>query len=199
MAEGPAAGQTGLTIQFGADYNGLMRQLDLGGIALHLLRETRAGRRQIATAEALGEAEAPLGRAALISAVEANAGAGCYGARPEATLWADIRSLKRAGLPVRYSRQKGQAGYYLPSREQEAKEEGARLLRAIGWEPSQLEQIRIYAQMSPADKISQMFALRGGQMRAMEPQIRQDQPDITPQEMRQVVLRRLDILREVGY
>jgi len=96
-----------------------MSDPELLPIALGLVQQTRTGRRQLALAGILRAAPTPLPRAELIPQVEAEIEAGCYGRHPAPTLWGDVQALKRAGLPIRYSRAAGRTGYYLASPEQE--------------------------------------------------------------------------------
>jgi len=76
-------------------------------------------------------------------------------------------------------------------------QQAAVMLRRIGWEPSQLQQIRIYAQMPPEAKVIQMLRLRHQLMEAMRTQIRAEEPNISPDAMRARVLARLDLHRRV--
>jgi hypothetical protein len=167
-------------------------------LAVGLLRQTRVGRRQWAAAQALAAAPAPLPAARLIAEVESRAGRGCYGAQPAYTLQTDIRALKQAGAPVRYSRAPGHAGYYLPDADAEARRRAAILLRRVGWRPSDWQQIGVYAQMSPARKVAQMFRLRHAFMDQFRARLRAEHPAATPAEIAALVLRELADVREAA-
>jgi hypothetical protein len=164
--------------------------------ALALVQQTRTGRRQLALAGILRTAPAPLPREELIRRVEAEVGAGCYGRRPAPTLWSDVQALKRAGLPIRYSRAAGRTGYYLPSPEEELQRWATRMLEQIGWNAASLKQIEVYAHMAPAAKIEQMFRLRRAQMNAMIARIRKEQPDLSREELAAIVQERLRWARD---
>ncbi len=169
---------------------------DLSQVARHLVGQTRAGQRQFATAQVLTTAETPLDRAALMGRVEAAVGKGCYGARPEPTVWADIQALKQAGLPIRYRRAAPDPGYYVTTAAQEATATAARLLRRIGWQPGDLVQARVYARMAPARKVEQMLQIRGSQVRLLEDRLRADHPTATTDEIRHLRQARLALLTE---
>ncbi len=70
--------------------------------------------------------------------------------------------------------------------------EAARMLRKIGWDPTRLVQIRIYAQMPPAQKIAIMLRFRNGQVAALRERVRREHPDLSPTELAWAVRRRLD-------
>jgi hypothetical protein len=55
--------------------------------------------------------------------------------------------------------------------------EVARLLQAIGWEPSQLVQLAIYAQMSPTRKIELMLEMSEQAMRLLRARLAAAHPD----------------------
>ena len=167
-------------------------------LAVSLLWQTRVGRRQWAAAHALAAAPAPLPPARLIAEVEARVGRGCYGGQPAYTLQTDIRALKQAGLLVRYSRAPGAAGYYLPDAEAEARRRAAILLRRVGWRPSDWQQIGVYAQMSPARKVAQMFRLRHAFMDQLRARLRAEHPAATAAEITGLVLRELADVREAA-
>lgn len=164
--------------------------------AARLLDQTRRGRRQWATAQVLTRAPGPLAAAPLIAAVEARAGRGCYSTRPAYTLHADLQALRAAGVPVRYSRAAGLAGYYLPDPTTEARRQAARLLRQVGWHPSDWQQIGVYAGMPPARKVAQLFRLRHSFMEQLRRRLRADHPAATAAEITALVLQELAGVRE---
>ena len=80
--------------------------------------------------------------------------------------------------------------------QEQAQQLAARMLKQIGWEPSQLQQIRIYARMAPAAKVTQMLNLRHSQIKVLLNQLRREQPNATEAELRQALQRRLALIRE---
>jgi hypothetical protein len=74
--------------------------------------------------------------------------------------------------------------------------EASEMLRRIGWHESDLMQIKIYARMSPAQKVEQMFALRGEFMHVLEARLRREHPDSTDMEIKRLVQWHLDLVRE---
>jgi hypothetical protein len=172
--------------------------LDSNVFAARLLRQTRVGARQWATAQVLAAALAPLSPGRLIAAVEAHAGRGCYGTQPGYTLQADIRALKRAGLPVRYSRAPGRDGYYLPDAAAETRRRAQRLLAQVGWHPSEWPQIGVYSGMAPARKVTQLFRLRAAFMDQLRARLRAEHPAATEPEIAALVLRELADVREAA-
>ena len=57
------------------------------------------------------------------------------------------------------------------------------ILQRIGWHPSNLEQIKAYARMSPAKKVSQMLHLRSELMRHTRARLSATHPDYTNVEL----------------
>ncbi len=169
---------------------------DLSQVARYLVQQTQAGQRQFATATVLAAAGGPLDRAALIARVRAAVGPGCYGTRPEHIVWGDIQVLKRAGLPIRYTRAAPQPGYYVPTAAQQAAGDAARLLRRIGWQPGDGAQVAVYARMAPARKVAQMLQMRGEQVRRLEARLRQEHPTAPPAAIRQMRQQHLALLQE---
>jgi hypothetical protein len=170
--------------------------LDLAPIAHRLLQQTRSGQRQLTTAAVLAHAREPLDRQTLMQRVEAALGRPCYGTRPEHTLWADVRALKRAGLPIRYTRAARRPGYYLLTQEQVAQQQAMRRLRQIGWQPADWTQITVYARMPPARKVAQMLRLRRTQIRLLEARLRHEHPAATPIVIARLVQEHLALVRE---
>ena len=170
--------------------------LDLAPIAQHLLQQTRSGQRQLTTAELLTQAREPLDRQALIQRVETTLGRPCYGIRPEHTLWADVRALKRAGLPIRYTRAARRPGYYVLTQEQIIERDARRLLQQIGWQPADWTQIAVYAQMPPARKVAQMLRLRRSQIHLLEARLGHEHPAAPPVAIARLVQEHLALVRE---
>ena len=78
----------------------------------------------------------------------------------------------------------------LPTQDPEA------MLRRIGWHPSDWKQIEVYARMSPARKIEQMFQLRHRQMQVLRRRLEQEHPDYTKIELARLLQEHLDLVRE---
>jgi hypothetical protein len=78
----------------------------------------------------------------------------------------------------------------------EIAKEAAEMLRRIGWHESDLMQIKVYARMSPARKVEQMFALRREFMRMLEARLRREHPECTEMEIKRLVQWHLDLERE---
>jgi hypothetical protein len=170
--------------------------LDLAPIAQHLLQQTHSGQRQLTTATVLAQVHDPLDRQTLMQRVEAVLGRPCYGTRPEHTLWADVRALKRAGLPIRYTRAARHPGYYLLTQEQVAQQHATRLLRQIGWQPADWTQITVYARIPPARKVAQMLRLRRSQIRLLEARLWHEHPAASRAALAHLVQEHLALVRE---
>jgi hypothetical protein len=170
--------------------------LDLAPIAHRLLQQTRSGQRQLTTAAILAQAHEPLDRHTLMQQVEEAIGRPCYGTRPEHTLWADVRALKWAGLPIRYTRAARHPGYYLLTPEQVAQQHATRRLRQIGWQPADWTQITAYARMPSARKVAQMLRLRRTQIRLLEARLRHEHPAAPPLIIARLVQEHLALVRE---
>ena len=173
-----------------------MEPIDLTQAALGIAQQTRVGRRQLATAQVLAATPHPLAVPALLHLVEAALGRRCYGRQPVPTLWGDLQVLKRAGLPIRYSRKPGACGYYIAQSQPEAAARAAQLLRRIGWQPSDWMQIAGYARMAPAMKLAQMWALRRGQMRLLAARLQRERPQLSPADLARAVQAHLALLAE---
>ena len=70
------------------------------------------------------------------------------------------------------------------------------LLRKIGWDRSDFMQAEIYARMSPARKVEQMFRIRREHLDMLEVRLRREHPDCTRREIAIMVQERLDLVRE---
>ncbi len=78
----------------------------------------------------------------------------------------------------------------------EIAQEAAEMLRRIGWHDSDLMQIKVYARMSPARKVEQMFALRREFMRLLDKRLKREHPECTEMEIKRLVQWHLDLVRE---
>jgi hypothetical protein len=74
--------------------------------------------------------------------------------------------------------------------------DGADLLRRIGWHPSDMKQIELYARMSPAQKIEQMFQQRQVNISALKEQLQREHPECNRIELSHLLQERLDLERE---
>lgn len=74
--------------------------------------------------------------------------------------------------------------------------DGADLLRRIGWHPSDLKQIELYARMSPAQKIEQMLRLRWEAVRLLRARLQKEHPECSEIELKRLVQWHLDLVRE---
>ncbi len=74
--------------------------------------------------------------------------------------------------------------------------DGVDLLRRIGWHPSDMKQIELYARMSPAQKIEQMFRQRNEYVSALKEQLRREHSECTKIELAHLLRELLDLERE---
>jgi hypothetical protein len=74
--------------------------------------------------------------------------------------------------------------------------DGADLLRRIGWHPSDMKQIELYARMSPARKVEQMLRLRNKHIRALRARLRREHPNCSDIELAYMVKEQLEMLLE---
>ncbi|HMA34325.1 MAG TPA: hypothetical protein VKY74_07555 [Chloroflexia bacterium] len=77
--------------------------------------------------------------------------------------------------------------------------EARQMLRSIGWEPSHLQQIRVYMQMTPAARLAQMLRWRRFQLEMLRGQIRRDQPDLAPAALDALIQQRIARLKAAPY
>ncbi len=75
-------------------------------------------------------------------------------------------------------------------------ENGADLLRRIGWHPSDMKQIELYARMAPAQKVEQMLRLRGEHVSLLKARLRREHPECTEIELKRLLHWHLDLVRE---
>ena len=71
-----------------------------------------------------------------------------------------------------------------------------KLLRKIGWDASDLAQIEVYARMSPARKVEQMFSIREGYIRLLKARLRREHPDYSEIQLSDLLQEHLDLVRE---
>ena len=71
-----------------------------------------------------------------------------------------------------------------------------KLLRKIGWDASDLAQIEVYARMSPARKVEQMFSIRRSYIRLLKARLRREHPDYSETELSDLLQKQLDLVRE---
>lgn len=83
----------------------------LAAMAGHMKHDPVAARRA-ALADVLADGR-PHTREQIWTVVEDQLGEGCWGKRPEETLWRDLKTLREGGLRIAYSRRPGIEGYYL--------------------------------------------------------------------------------------
>jgi hypothetical protein len=75
-----------------------------------------------------------------------------------------------------------------------SKEEIAHLLRRIGWHPSDLKQLQVYARMEPSQKVEQMLRVRDDWVRLLEERLTNEHPDRTQKEIKRMVIEHLALL-----
>jgi hypothetical protein len=71
-----------------------------------------------------------------------------------------------------------------------------KLLRKIGWDASDLAQIEVYAHMSPARKVEQMFSIRYDHVKLLEARLRREHPDLSEAALSALLQEHLDLVRE---
>ena len=105
--------------------------------------------------------ESYLPREGLIFRVEWLLGRGCFGQNPRRTFYRDMRHVRQvlavAGHRLRYSRRRGQEGYYVEGRPLLDE----RLARLIAGSVAEVDpgQISIYRRLSPAQRVWQLAHL----------------------------------------
>ena len=134
-----------------------------------------------------------LTRAQLIARVEYRLGRNCFGISAwEDTFYRDMHivkmALQAAGYLLKYSRSKGQLGYYLHGHPP-LLPEFKRLIIASAAEADQ-RQIDIYHQLSFAARFKQGSAISDTARKVVAYRICQENPNITPQEANQMALQR---------
>lgn len=134
-----------------------------------------------------------LTRAQLITRVEYRLGQNCFGkAAWEDTFYRDMRVVKQAfqaaNYSLEYNRGKRNTGYYLRG-EPALSLEFSRMLRASAAEVDQ-RQIDIYQKLSSAARFRQGSAISDTARNVVAYRIRQENPELTPQEANQKALQR---------
>jgi hypothetical protein len=134
-----------------------------------------------------------LTRVQLIARAEHKLGRNCFGTSAwEDTFYRDMRVVKQAfqatGYLLEYSRKKEQPGYYLhgqPALLPEFKQ----LVKASASEADQ-RQIDIYHQLSFAARFRQGCVISDTARKVVAYRIRQENPELTPQQANQMALQR---------
>jgi hypothetical protein len=134
-----------------------------------------------------------LTRPQLIARVEYQLGRDCFGASAwEDTFFRDMRMVKQAfhavGLVLEYSRKKEKRGYYV--REQEALSLEFKQMIKAGTAEVDQRQIDIYRKLSPAARFKQGCAISNTARNVVAYRIRQENPELTPQEAQKLALQR---------
>ena len=75
-------------------------------------------------------------------------------------------------------------------------EQVTKLLRKIGWDASELAQIKVYARMSPARKVEQMLSIRQSYIRLLKARLRREHPDLSQAALSALLQKHLDLVRE---
>jgi hypothetical protein len=134
-----------------------------------------------------------LTRVQLIARAEYRLGRSCFGTSAwEDTFYRDMRVVKQAfqaaGYLLEYSRNREHPGYYLhgqPALLPEFKQ----LVKASASEADQ-RQIDIYHQLSPAARFRQGCAISDTARKVVAYRLRQENPELTPQQANQMALQR---------
>ncbi len=71
-----------------------------------------------------------------------------------------------------------------------------KLLRKIGWDASDMAQIEVYARMSPARKVEQMFHIRQSSIRLLKARLRREHPGYSETQLSDLLQEHLDLVRE---
>lgn len=72
----------------------------------------------------------------------------------------------------------------------------ANLLQRMGWHPSDLAQIEVYALMAPARKVELMLQWRGEQVRLLRDRLEREHPGCNREELSSMLQEHLDLVRE---
>jgi hypothetical protein len=134
-----------------------------------------------------------LTRLHLIARVELRLTKRCFGTSAwEDTFYRDMqvvkRALKAAGHMLLYSRSRSQPGYYLKG-QPALSPELRQILRSSAAEVDQ-RQIDIYQRLSPAQRFQQGCAISDTARNVVAYRIRQENPNLSPDEARRIALRR---------
>jgi len=134
-----------------------------------------------------------LTRAQLIIRIEYRLGRNCFGTSAwEDTFYRDMRLVKQAfqaaGYVLEYSRNKEHSGYYLQG-QPALLPEFRQMVIASAAEVDQ-RQIDIYHRLSPVGRFRQGCAISDTARKVVAYRIRQENPELTPQEANQIALQR---------
>ena len=134
-----------------------------------------------------------LTRAQLMARVEYSLGRNCFGTSAwEDTFYRDMRVVKQAfqaaGYRLEYSRNKKRRGYYLQG-QAVLSEEFRQIVKASAAEVDQ-RQIDIYHRLPSAARFRQGSAISDTARDVVAYRILEENPDLTPQEARQLALQR---------
>jgi len=134
-----------------------------------------------------------LTRAQLMARVEFRLGRNCFGTSAwEDTFYRDMRVVKQAfqasNYRLEYSRNKGHRGYYLQGQPALSRE-FRQILKASAAEVDQ-RQIDIYHRLTAAARFRQGSGISDTAREVVAYRIREENPDLTPQEAHKMALQR---------
>jgi len=134
-----------------------------------------------------------LTRAQLIARVEFRLGKNCFGFSAwQDTFYRDMRvvkeSLKVAGFPLLYSRNRGQPGYYLQG-QAALSSQFKQVLKSSAAEVDQ-RQIDIYHRLSPAERFYQGCSISDTARKVVAYRIRHEHPELSVHEANRRALER---------
>jgi len=86
-----------------------------------------------------------------------------------------------------------------PPADPDPREEARQLLRRLGWDEGQRIQTRIYAHMPAARKMQIAFHWRAMQLEMLRRQLERENPDMPPEGIHELLLRRIEWAREPRY
>ncbi|MFW6097676.1 MAG: hypothetical protein ACOC9Z_06350 [Chloroflexota bacterium] len=152
----------------------LRTRVRLAAMAGHMTRDPVAARRA-ALADVLADGR-PHTREQIWTAVQNQIGEGCWGKRPEETLWRDLRTLREGGLRIAYSRRSGIEGYYLQDPIIERPQKQRR--QAPDWQHTEF-----ISQMTVPEKNRQAFAAAEFALQQKRLILAQEHPDWTSEQI----------------
>ncbi len=74
--------------------------------------------------------------------------------------------------------------------------QAAEMLLRVGWTASDWKQVELYARMTPARKIEQMFRIRRGAVKMLEARLRREHPERSDQAIKRMVVNSLSLVDE---